>query len=157
VVTAVAEYLIFVVAVVAAAVWFTLPAPDRWRVAIQAVAAAVVTFAIVQVASHAYYDPRPFVSSHVQPYFAHVADNGFPSDHTTVAAIAGFVLWPYRRRISVALLVGAALVGAARVVAHVHSPVDIVAALAIAAVGSAAGLYLGGLAWQRWQARPQNS
>jgi undecaprenyl-diphosphatase len=152
-----AEYLIFVVAVAAAVVWFTLPAPDRWRSAIQAVAAAVVTLALVQVANHLYYDPRPFVGGHVQPYFAHVADNGFPSDHTAVTALAGFVLWSYRKWISAVLLVGAVLVGVARVVAHVHSPIDIVAALVIAAVGSAAGLHLGGLAWQRWQARPQNS
>jgi undecaprenyl-diphosphatase len=79
-----------------------------------------------------------------------------------VAAIAGFVLWPYRRRIAAALLVAATFVGIARVVAHVHSPIDIVAALVIAAIGSAAGLYLGGLAWNRWQertgqSRPQGS
>nr|WP_275941239.1 phosphatase PAP2 family protein [Planosporangium flavigriseum] len=121
--------------------------------AVRAAFAGIVTLAIVQVANHLYYDPRPFVGGHVHPYFAHVADNGFPSDHTAVAAVAGFVLWPYRRRISAVLLVAAAFVGIARVVAHVHSPIDIIAALVIAAVGSAVGLYLGGLAWSRWQAR----
>jgi membrane-associated phospholipid phosphatase len=38
-------------------------------------------------------------------------------------------------------------------VAHVHAPLDILAALAIAALGGAAGLWLGGRAWDRWQSR----
>lgn len=153
VVTDVAQYLIFLIAVGAAVAWFTLSGRDRWKSAIQAVLAAVVTLVIVKLAAAAYYDPRPFVSGHVHPYFTHVADNGFPSDHTAVGSLAGYVLWPYRRRIAAVLWVAAALVGVARVVAHVHSPVDIIGALIISGVGSAIGLYLGGLAWNRWQAR----
>ena len=152
-VTAVAEYLIYPAGLVAVLAWLTLPAGDRWRLAVQATAGAVLTLAVVQLANHAYYDPRPFVSGHVRPYFAHPADNGFPSDHTAVIALAGVLLWPYRRVVSVGLLGAAVLVGVTRVVAHVHTPLDIVAALVIAALGGTGGLWLGGLAWTRWRAR----
>nr|WP_277349816.1 phosphatase PAP2 family protein [Planosporangium thailandense] len=130
-----------------------MPTGDRWRSAVQAVFAAVFTLMIVKLAAAAYYDPRPFVGGHVHPYFTHPADNGFPSDHTAVGSLAGYVLWSYRKRIAAVLWVAAVLVGAARVVAHVHSPVDIIGALVISAIGSALGLYLGGLVWNRWQAR----
>lgn len=152
-VTAVAEYLIYVLGIAAVVVWFTLAPRDRWKSLLQAVIAAAIALALAKIAGQLYYDPRPFVGGHVHPYFTHAADNGFPSDHTTAASVAGYVLWSYRRRIAVALLAGAALVGIARVIAHVHSPIDIIGALIISGIGSVIGVYLGALAWDRWQAR----
>lgn len=139
VVTVLAQYLIYLLGLVAAVAWLRLPPVPRARLVLPALLAAVVTLALVQLANHVYYDPRPFAAGRVTPWFRHPADNGFPSDHTAIAALAGFLFWPYRRVVAGLLLAGAVLVGTARVLAHVHSPVDIVAAVAFAAAGAAVG------------------
>ncbi len=153
VVDVVAQYLIFVLLAVAAVAGLTLPRNDRWRLIFQAVIAIAVLGVLVQIANHAYHDTRPFVLHHTRPWFSHPADNGFPSDHTTVAALAAFLLWPYRRLTAVALFVGAVAVGTARVVAGVHSPTDIIGAVIIAGLAALAGGYAGRAAYGYWTRR----
>lgn len=69
---------------------------------------------------------RPFVvlpSTHL--LIKHAADNSFPSSHTAVAfAVAcGLLLW--NRRLGLAALVLAALIGFSRVYVGVHWPIDV--------------------------------
>ncbi len=83
-----------------------------------------------------YYDPRPFVAQHIHPLFAHAADNGFPSDHAALTMFLAVCVLFYSRLWGGALVVNALLVGTARVLAHVHSPLDIVAGFVFAAVAA---------------------
>jgi membrane-associated phospholipid phosphatase len=134
-IVAAAQYLPLLVPVAAAGIWLTLPRREKVGLAAQALLAVVVVIALIQLAAAVHTDPRPFVvDPSLRPLFAHSADNGFPSDHTALAATAALLVMLYRRKLGAVLLAASALAGAARVAAHVHHVQDIVGALLIAVV-----------------------
>ncbi|MDQ2741497.1 MAG: phosphatase PAP2 family protein [Chloroflexota bacterium] len=96
----------------------------RWTVA--AVLTLLLSFLGAQIAAALYNDPRPFVVGHYRPLIAHVADNGFPSDHSLLAAaivaVVAFARWLWT--LPFVLLGG--IVEAARVGAGLHHPIDVV-------------------------------
>jgi len=144
-VSLVAQAGLYVVALFAVVVWLTVPRPEKVAMAVEMVVGLVAVAVLVKVAGAIHTDPRPFVENpSLRPFFSHPADNGFPSDHTAVAALTAFVV--LRRRVAegVALLAIALLIGATRVLAHVHHVQDIVAGVAIGLVGAA----LGALVWR---------
>lgn len=86
---------------------------------------AGVAFLLTLIAAQAYQHARPFVVMHVSPLVAHSNDNGFPSDHSVVAAyIAAYVLW-LDLPVGLYAVALAVLIGLARVVCLLHWPVDI--------------------------------
>jgi len=144
VIVAVAQYLLFFILAAAAAIWLYLSRQDKVGLAVQAIASLVIAVVLIKVAAGLHEDPRPFVvDPSIRPLFAHPADNGFPSDHTALAATVALLVMIYRRWLGALLLVAAIVVGAARMAAHVHHGQDIVAGLLIAAlaVGIAAGTW----------------
>jgi membrane-associated phospholipid phosphatase len=149
-IVAVSQYLLYFILAAAAVVWLYLPRPDKVGMAAQAIVAVVIMVVLIKFAAAIYTDPRPFVvDPSIKPWFAHPADNGFPSDHTALAATVAFVVMMYRRWLGACLLVASLVLGAARVAAHVHHAPDIAAGvlIAILAVGAAS------VVW-RW-VRPQ--
>jgi membrane-associated phospholipid phosphatase len=154
IVVAVAQYALFAVALAAAVVWLRLPGRhEKVVVAAQVVVAAVLVAVLVKVASALHTDPRPFVTDpHLTPWFAHPADNGFPSDHTALASAVSFVVLAHRRSAGLLLLAVSVLIGVARVMSHVHHVQDIVAGLLIGLVAAGAAVLASG--WvesRRWQ------
>jgi undecaprenyl-diphosphatase len=142
----VAQYLLFVLAAVAGAVWLTLDRAGKGRFAVEAVLGLAVVGIGIWVAAALHVDPRPFVSDpHSTPLFAHAADNGFPSDHAAAAGLLTAVVVRRKRLLGLLVGVGAVLVAIARVAAHVHHAQDVVAGLAIGLVGGAVGIWLAGL------------
>lgn len=134
----VAQYLLFIVLAAAAVIWLYLPAHDKVGLAAQAIVSLVIVVVLIKLAAATYTDPRPFVvDPSIKPLFAHGADNGFPSDHTAVAATVALLVMMYRRWLGAGLLVASILLGAARVAANVHHGPDIVAAVLIAALAVA--------------------
>jgi undecaprenyl-diphosphatase len=81
-----------------------------------------------------YYSDPPFVIEDIEPLITHQPDNSFPSHHTLVSMVATGVVFIYRRILGLLLLVMGLLVGAARVMAYLHYPLDIVASILIAVV-----------------------
>lgn len=137
-VVATAQYLPFLIPVVAAVVWWFLPRPDKVTLALNAVLALGLAYLLITVAGAVFQDPRPFaVDPTLAPLFPHAPDNGFPSDHTTLGATVALLVLPYRRRLGAVLLVASLVAGMARVAAHVHHVQDIVAGLALAALAVA--------------------
>lgn len=94
--------------------------------------AFILSFLIGKLASSLYYDPRPFVVEHTQPLIPHAANNGFPSDHTLFAMTIAGIVFLYHKKVGLLLVVLAIIVGIARILAKVHSPVDIVSGAVIA-------------------------
>lgn len=134
-IVAVAKHLPFLIPVAAGVIWLFLPRRDQVGLAVQAVVALVVAVVLIQIGATIITDPRPFVlDPSIKPLFAHPADNGFPSDHTTLAATVALLVMTHRRMFGAALLAASVLVGAARVTAHVHHGQYIVAGMLIAAV-----------------------
>ena len=140
VVVAVAQYLLFVLALVAGLTWLALDRAGKVRLAAEAVLGLALLGAGIWLAGALHADPRPFVQDpSLHPLFPHPADNGFPSDHAAAAGLLTALVLRYRRGLGVLVGIGAELVAAARVAAHVHHLQDVVAGLLI-------GLAAGGLA-----------
>jgi undecaprenyl-diphosphatase len=141
---AVAQYLLFFILAATAAIWLLLPRHDKAGFAVQAAVSLVILVTLIKVAAGLHTDPRPFVvDPSIRALFAHPPDNGFPSDHTALAATLAFLVMIYRRRLGALLMAASIVVGAARMAAHVHHGQDIVAGLLIAslAVGITAAIW----------------
>jgi undecaprenyl-diphosphatase len=148
VVSFVAQAGLYAVAAIAVVVWLTVPRPEKVAMAVEMVVGLVAVAVLVRVAGAVHTDPRPFVQDpSLRPWFAHSADNGFPSDHTAVAAVTSFVVVRRRVVVGVGLLAITVLIAGARVLAHVHHVQDVVAGGVIGLVAAA----LGALAW--WAVR----
>ncbi len=136
-IVAVAQWAVVLVLVGALAVWWLSVPRVRLELVVGGVVAVILVALAVKGTSLAWTDPRPFVVDGQAPLFPHPADNGFPSDHTTItAAVAGVVL-AARRVWGAGLLVLSALIGAARVAANVHHVPDIIAGLLLGLVCAA--------------------
>lgn len=130
----VAKYFVVISVVVVGVYWLRAKTKTKIDLGWQLVVGGVLALVLAVIASHLFYDTRPFVSHHLVPLIGHAPDNGFPSDHVLITAFLGFTMYVYSRRIGIFLLLIALLVGAARVAAHIHNPIDIVGSFVIAAL-----------------------
>jgi undecaprenyl-diphosphatase len=145
----VAKYFLFLSVAIVAVYWLRTSRSMKIKLGWQLVVGGAIALALSAIASHLYYDTRPFVSQHLVPLIAHAPDNGFPSDHALFTSFLGFTMLLYSRRVGALLLLIALLVGAARVAAHIHHPIDIVGSFVIAAIAVA----LTQLISRAWDAR----
>lgn len=137
-----AKYLfIFVVALIGL-LWLKLSKKDKMSLALSVIAAGIIAVVLDKLAGKLYFDPRPFTNHAVKPLFTHAADNGFPSEHTLFTVTLSTASYFYNKRVGIAAFTLSLIVGIARVMAHVHSPIDIIGAIAIGLVAGAAGFYL---------------
>jgi membrane-associated phospholipid phosphatase len=137
-IVAVAQDLLFVLALAGALVWVTRNRAGKVALAGQAAVGLVLVGIGIWLAGRLHVDPRPFVQDpSSRPLFPHAADNGFPSDHGAAAGLIAALVTAHKRAVGAVVAVGAVLIAAARVAAHVHHVQDVVAGLAI---GVAAGL-----------------
>lgn len=144
-----AQDLLFILIAIAGIYWLRLNKVSKIRILVVGVVGSVIALLLMKLSAALFYDPRPFVTSGVVPYFHHTADNGFPSDHTSLAAVLAATMFIVSRKMGIGLLLGAVLVGSARVVAHVHSPVDIIGGLVIG-IGS---VYIAHQLYVQWVKR----
>lgn len=143
----IAKDFIVLPVLIAAYVWLRLESHAKRRFLILVVGGAIGSVLLAKIGSKLFYDPRPFVAGHFQPYFSHSADNGFPSDHTLLASFLAFVTLRFSRFWGGIALAIAILIGLTRVVAGVHHLVDILgsiicAGLAVLIVNQLAGRFL---------------
>jgi undecaprenyl-diphosphatase len=147
-----AQYGFILSLVVAFVVWLRLPRRQQVELLAAGVIGGVICLVLVKAAGAVFYDTRPFVTQHIAPLFPHASDNGFPSDHTAVTMLVGFCVLVVSRRWGLALLALSLLAGVARVLAHVHSPLDIAGAVVIGASAAAVGWLLAKWMVARWVA-----
>lgn len=108
--------------------------PLRWKLAtLSAALSAVIGLGLNALLSHAWYDPRPFVTHPGQTLLliSHPADNGFPSEHATVAFAVAFAVFAYSRRLGIVLILAAAAIGLDRIFVGVHYPADVLASMLV--------------------------
>ncbi len=121
-----AKYLIYVVAVggLVAALW----QPEyRARLFWVLVAALPLGYALARLAGLLYAHPQPFAAEGFTPLVPHAVDNAFPSDHTVIGGVFSSVAFLADWRAGALLWALTLLVGASRVAAGLHYPVDIIA------------------------------
>ena len=130
-----AVYLVFIQAAGAGWVVFRSlrgkPRQLRNRFLLAAGCMAVVSMVAALVASKLHSDPRPFVSDGLPSLIHHAANNGFPSDHSLLAAALVAAVGMVELSYVPAFAVVAALVGWGRVACHVHHTQDVVGSFVI--------------------------
>ncbi|MGH7236917.1 MAG: phosphatase PAP2 family protein, partial [Candidatus Saccharimonadales bacterium] len=99
-------------------------------------------FILSRIGGHFYVDQRPFAAEHIKPLFAHAADNGFPSDHALLTMTLTAITYFFSKKIASIMLVLTIIIGVARVLARVHSTLDIAGGWVFGIVGALAGYYL---------------
>jgi undecaprenyl-diphosphatase len=130
----IANYLILVPVLASAYLLFKLNKQRRIEFLIILVAGGVLSLILAKLGSALVQDPRPFVVGHFTPLIPHSADNGFPSDHTLLSSFLGYAILRYSKKLGIAMLLVAALIGASRVAAGVHHPLDILGSFVIAGI-----------------------
>ncbi len=133
-----AKYLFAVSVIILVIYWLKQPKGTKKDLALTTLIAGILAILIAKIAGHFIYDARPFVSDNITPLIAHANDNGFPSDHTLLTSLIGFAVYIYSKKLGIALLVIALIVGASRVAAGIHHPLDIAGAFII--TGTAVGI-----------------
>lgn len=106
----------------------------NWREEIIFVLTSVLTtWVLVQIIKMAYPSPRPFLElDNFTPLLKFGGNESFPSGHAAVLFAFGFAVYSYRKVYANIIILGAALVGAARVAAGLHWPSDILGGFVLA-------------------------
>ena len=110
--------------------------PAERHLALMAALAGAVAIAVNLAISHVWYRPRPFADhpATVSVLLRHSADPSFPSDHAAAMFAIGFVIHRRHRRLGLAMISAAALVGLARVFVGDHYPGDVVGGAVVGAI-----------------------
>ena len=150
-----ASYLYLFVVLGILLAWLQTRKNLRLQFVVATVLAGVIALILSRIANKLYYDPRPFVTEHVKPLIAHVADNGFPSDHALLTMTLTAITYLYNRKVAAAMLVLTIVVGGSRILARVHSPLDIGTGWVIGIVGAVAGYYIAQYFWAKQKPKTQ--
>lgn len=133
-----AKDLIWLIVIIAVIYVFLQPRKKQKELLVFVSIALPIIYIVAKIGSLFYFDTRPFVvgppAGGFVPLIEHVADNGFPSDHTLLGAAVAMVIFFYNRKIGLILLNLALLVGISRILAGVHHATDILGSLGFAIV-----------------------
>lgn len=137
-----AKYLFAAVVLIVVWVWFRQTKDKKKEMLASALIAGVLALIVSRIAGKLYYDPRPFVTQHIQPLIPHAADNGFPSDHALLTSTLSAVIYAFSKKWGILAFILTIIVGAGRVLVHIHSPIDIAGAWLIGIGSALIGLFL---------------
>lgn len=132
------QLVVLPVLILGAYFFFARPRREWKSLALFAVPAGLLAYLFGIGASYLYFDPRPFVVGHFTPLIPHMPDNGFPSDHTLLAAALAAVGTYWDARLGAVLWFLAALIAAGRIYTGLHHPLDVIASVLIALIAAAA-------------------
>lgn len=137
-----AKYL-FILSPILAGIFFLMQSRARQKKMLVLAAVAVpLTYVLVYILNHVYFDPRPFVVGNFTPLVPHIPDNGFPSDHTVLTALIASIVYPFSRKWSFWLFALMVVVAVSRVYVGIHHPIDVIGGALIAIVMTATGCLL---------------
>jgi undecaprenyl-diphosphatase len=144
-----AQYLYLFVILGIAIAWLKEKRETKFKFLVAIIVAGGIAFVLSRIASRLYYDPRPFVVEHVKPLFPHPADNGFPSDHALLTGTLTAIAYFFNKKTASVMLVLTVIIGAARVLAKVHSPLDIAGGWVFGIIGAVVSYYLVTWYWNK--------
>jgi membrane-associated phospholipid phosphatase len=117
-----------------------VPRGKRFESYSRVVMAGLTTYLIAKLAAQVYQPSfeRPFQLMGTAAGALYLNNPGFPSDHALFVSAITLAVWfeTKIKWISLLLAIGVVLVCVGRVVALVHTPLDVIAGVAIALVGS---------------------
>lgn len=117
---------------------YKLPAAIRKRAYLLALGTAATAFAIAKTLGMFYHTERPFVMNGVAPGASYLKNGGFPSDHVLFVFTITLIVWASTKNVKVSLwLLGmSVLLGIGRVLALVHTPLDVAGGIFCAVVAA---------------------
>lgn len=129
---------ILLIAAAAGVLWLVKDKPNLKQVAPYVLMAGLTSLLVGKLISLLPVQTvRPFVEKGVEAGAAFIDNPGFPSDHAllaTVVVLAVYVLTPYKK-LSYGLMLLVALMCVARVMALVHTPLDIAGGIFAGLIG----------------------
>ncbi len=119
---------------------FKVPKGKRIEAYSRVLMAGLTAFLIAKLLAAAYQPAgeRPFELMGVAPGAAYLNNPGFPSDHALFTAAITFAVWFETRmkKTTILLIILTLLVCVGRVLALVHTPLDVMGGLVVAAIGA---------------------
>ena len=137
-----AKDLIYLTALLGLVYWITLKTDQKRHFVIFGAITASAAFILAKIGGLLFYNARPFASEHLTPLIQHAASNGFPSSHTLLAAVIAVTIFAISKKWGIGFMVVAVIIGASRVAANIHHPVDIIGSIIFAVVGGVVAYYL---------------
>lgn len=135
----IADYAVFPVVVLGAWALLRIPAGQRYRAYGRVLMAGLTAFLLAKLLATVYQPEtmRPYELMGVTPGASYLDNPGFPSDHALFVAAIALAVWAETRHkaLSIVLAVLVIVVCVGRVLALVHTPLDVVVGVLIAGVG----------------------
>lgn len=104
---------------------------------IHALFASLIAWTITGIIKYFFPSFRPFQAEGLIPLTLTVPwDSTFPSGHTALAFALSVTILKHDKKVGILYLIMAGLVGIARIMAHVHYPIDIIVGALIGTVTS---------------------
>lgn len=99
---------------------------------IHAIFSCFLAYLITELIKNIFPTLRPYVINGLDPLtLTNPSDGAFPSSHTAVGFALALTIFEHDRKVGTLYIIMAALVGIARIIAHVHYPIDIMGGAAI--------------------------
>jgi undecaprenyl-diphosphatase len=132
--------VILVVLIGGAALLFKVPKGQRWQAYLRILMAGLIAYLIAQLIASIYQPnfERPFQILGAQAGALYLNNPGFPSDHTLFVTVITAAVWFETRmkKTTILLAVLVVLIAVARVLALVHTPLDVIGGIVIGLVGA---------------------
>jgi len=133
-----ADYMVIAVVLVGGIGFLALVKKDKYQIYTRAIFMCLVALLLAKIASLFYQGQRPFELLGMAPKAAFLNNPGFPSDHALLVFAITFVVWASTKNValSVTLLVMSIVVAFGRVLALVHTPLDVLGSIACVVVAA---------------------
>lgn len=122
------------------ALLFLIPKGHRFEAYARILMAGITAYLLAKLLASVYQPTlqRPFELMGVEPGASYLPNAGFPSDHALFTGFLTLAVWFETRRkgIAITLAVLTVLMCVGRVLALVHTPLDIIGGLTMASVGA---------------------
>lgn len=129
-----------IIALAGYALLFLVPKGHRFEAYVRILMAGLTAYLIAKLLASVYQPSgeRPFQVLGVAPDASYLNNPGFPSDHALFTAFLTLAVWfeTKRKGIAITLAVLTICVCVGRVLALVHTPLDVIGGLVVASVGA---------------------
>lgn len=136
----IADWLVVLVVLIGGYVLlFRLPNKQRYQTYLRVLMAGLTAYVVAKIIGLLYQpvELRPFELLGVDPGASFLNNPGFPSDHALFVMAITLAVWfgAKRRKLAIVCLILTILVGVGRILALVHTPLDVIGGFIIAWVG----------------------
>lgn len=138
-VQAIADYAVFPVVLLGGWALLWIPKKQKYQAYCRILLAGLTAFLLAKLVATVYQPAaeRPYELLGVTPGASYLDNPGFPSDHALFVTAIALAVWFETRRkwLSLTLAIFVIIVCIGRVLALVHTPLDVIAGVIIACVG----------------------